>query len=71
MPGEERIATAAGKHEVRFFHDTDREAAQRLADATLSALVDMGPYDKTILVRDLTGAKTKTRVGTIELWIEL
>lgn len=71
MPGEDRIATAAGKHEVRYFHDTDREAAERLAEATRVALVDLGHHDKTIRVKDFTGAKTKTPAGTIELWIEL
>lgn len=71
MPGEERIATAAGKHEVRYFHDADQEAAKRLAEATRGALVDMGLDDKNILVEDFSEAKTKTSAGTIELWIEL
>ena len=38
MPGEDREGAAAKRHEVRYFHDEDKEVAEQLADDTTQAL---------------------------------
>lgn len=71
VPGEERLATASGLHEVRFFWEKDREAAEILAADTEQVLGDLG-YADVIQVRDLTNwsAGPKPKWNTIELWLE-
>lgn len=70
VPGEERIKTAAGLHEVRFFFEEDRPRAEALAEATNAILRDSG-YRAEVGVRDLIGfAGQKPRPGTLELWLE-
>lgn len=71
VPGEERLAAAAGRHEVRFFWEKDRAAAELLAADTEQVLGDLG-YQDVIQVRDFTnwsdGPKPKWK--TVELWLE-
>lgn len=63
--GGERIASAAGLNEVRFFHASDKPAAERLArDAT-----DASPAGKTVKPRDLSDGYINSPAGQIELWI--
>ncbi len=70
IPGEERVAAAAGLHEVRYFHDGDRDRATRLAEE-LNALLAAQDFAANVEARDFTGyPDTKPREGTIEVWIE-
>ncbi len=70
VPGEERIKTAAGLHEVRYFFDGDGPRARQLAEATNDILRRQG-YRAEVTVRDLTGfTGQKPRPGTLELWLE-
>lgn len=73
VPGEERHGGAAGKREVRYFYEEDKEAADALAAATLAALVAMDYPDRPdVRAIDLTGYKaTKPKRGVLELWVEL
>ncbi|MCA0870868.1 hypothetical protein LCL97_08535 [Seohaeicola saemankumensis] len=70
LPGEERLSTAAGKHEVRYFWDDDREAARALASRTNDVLADLG-YRANVIAEDLTGfGGKKPQKNTLELWLE-
>jgi hypothetical protein len=70
VPGEERLATAAGLHEVRYFFPEDRPRAQGLAEALDIILRESG-YRAGIELNDLTDFKgQKPRPGTLELWLE-
>ncbi len=70
VPGEERIKTAAGMHEVRYFFEGDGARAGQLADATNDILRRQG-YRAEVRVRDLTDFPgQKPRPGTLELWLE-
>lgn len=70
VPGEERIKTAAGVHEVRYFFESDSPRARQLADATNEILRAEG-FRAEVTVRDLTdfGGK-KPHPGTLELWLD-
>jgi hypothetical protein len=70
IPGEERIGSAAGLHEVRYFFEADGARAQRLAEAANEILRQQG-YRAEVTARDLTGySGQKPRPGTLELWLE-
>ena len=70
MPGEERTANAAGKHEVRYFFAEDEARATRLVTDLNRGLDDAG-YKANVVAIDSTGFKAaKPRPGTIELWLE-
>ncbi|MGE0725298.1 MAG: hypothetical protein AB7O45_13045 [Alphaproteobacteria bacterium] len=72
VPGEERVATAAGKREVRFFWPEDKIAAEKLARDAGAALARLDFGSGPVRAVDLTtfpGAKP--RQGTLELWIEI
>lgn len=70
MPGEERIGSAAGLHEIRYFYDEDAEAAKRAAGEVNAVLAAMG-YKAEVKTKSLTGySRTKPRQGVLELWLE-
>ncbi len=75
VPGEEREGKAAGKHEVRYFHDEDKEAAERLANNTSVALRSLGYPERdglTIVAKSfISYRKKKPRPGVLELWLEI
>jgi hypothetical protein len=73
VPGEERHAGAAGKREVRYFYDGDREEAERLAKDLAEIFRDLQlPSDEQAQVIDLTAySGPKPREGILELWVEL
>ncbi|WP_421863975.1 hypothetical protein [Motiliproteus sp.] len=75
VPGEDREAGAARKHEVRYFHDSDKQAAIDLANDT-TALLQQLDYPDTEFTRIevapyVAYKKKKPREGVIELWVEL
>ncbi|MAE92697.1 MAG: hypothetical protein CMI67_24500 [Pelagibaca sp.] len=70
MPGEERTAKAAGKHQVRYFFEADKERAKQLVEDVNRALSGQG-YRGDVATEDFTGyTSTKPRQGTLELWLE-
>ncbi len=73
LPGEERHAGAAGKKEVRYFHEEDLDAANTLASATVKSLEEMGyEHAGSVKLHDLTDfSGAKPVPGTLELWVEL
>jgi hypothetical protein len=75
VPGVDREAVAAGKHEVRYFHEDDRTAAEDLARDTTDALRREGYGEATasdVVAQSFVayGGK-KPRTGVLELWLEL
>ncbi|SMF17332.1 hypothetical protein SAMN02745866_01135 [Alteromonadaceae bacterium Bs31] len=75
VPGEERESGAAGKREVRYFHDADAATAQELAENVDRVLSELGYSFKEAReakAKSLVsyGGK-KPRAGVLELWIEL
>lgn len=64
--GGDRIGTAAGLNEVRYFREADREAAEQLA-ATYSALATW-TTGAPMKVRDLSKAGLRTAPGLLEIW---
>ncbi len=73
VPGEDRERYASGKHEVRYFHDEDKEAAKRLAQDTTQALQALGYVDMPTVTAEpfVAYLGKKPRVGVLELWLEL
>lgn len=73
MPGEERVAAAAGRREIRYFYEADRAAAVALEQGTTAALQSMGyAAVPAVKIVDLSNGKgDKPDQGTIELWVEL
>lgn len=73
VPGEERLTIAAGKHEVRYFHEVDAKAAQLLAEDVNKAIVTAGFPQKQ--GKEVTWNKVSVKnlpaTGIIELWIEI
>lgn len=70
VPGEERLATAMGLHEVRYFFADDRARAEGLVQALNVILRERG-YRAEMELRDLTEFRgQKPRPGTLELWLE-
>src|SRR5690606_19909914 len=72
LPAEERVAAAAGKREVRYYHAEDRGAAEALQSSTAAALADLGiEAEPEVAIVDLTGWKgRKPQPGVLELWVE-
>jgi hypothetical protein len=74
MPGEERHGGAAGKRQVRYYYEADKQAAERLAAATTKALTAMD-YDlggEPVSVLSLVNFKGPLpKQGVLELWVEL
>ena len=75
IPGEDREGGAAGRHEVRFFHDDDKGTAQRLAEDMTRALRTLGykaPKPPDVIIKSLvTYQGKKPRLGVLELWLEI
>lgn len=75
VPGVDREGTAKGKHEVRYFHDDDRETARRLAEDTTRALRNLGytaDVVPDVVVRSLITYQGKLpRRGVLELWLDI
>ena len=73
VPGEERIASAAGKREIGYFHDVDRTAAKLLRDDLNNALVSAG-FPSTQIneignpLKDIPNLPAK---GILEVWLEI
>ncbi|HID30596.1 MAG TPA: hypothetical protein EYP19_11410 [Desulfobacterales bacterium] len=75
VPGEDQEVGAAGKHEVRYFHDKDHAAALRLVDDTTRALRSLAYFDRKqpdIITKSLVSYRgKKPRPGVLELWLEV
>jgi hypothetical protein len=75
IPGEDREEGAANKHEVRYFHDDDGPAAERLAKDTTEALRDQGynadAASDVVVEPYVTYGGKKPRPGVLELWLEI
>ena len=73
VPGEERVDTAQGRREVRYFYPPDKDDAEKLAQDTTKALADLGLPDKpavtTRSMLDYSGKKSAP--GVLELWLDL
>lgn len=70
VPGEERIKSAAGLSEVRYFFPEDEERAERLR-ADLAEVLSATGYRTAIALKDFSGYKAaKPRPGTVEIWLE-
>lgn len=76
VPGEDRESGAAGKHEIRYFHDEDEAEAIRLAENMNRALANSEFRDHPARV-DITARSfvsyrgKKPRPGVLELWLEI
>jgi hypothetical protein len=71
IPGEERIGTAAGKHEVRYFYAGQKTVATQLATDTTQALQRLG-YPSLSVSAVFAGDPTKSNPdGKLELWLEI
>jgi hypothetical protein len=75
VPGEDREVGADGKHEVRYFHNQDKEAAERLANDTSAALRTLGYPERdalTVVAESFVSyTGKKPRPGVVELWLEI
>jgi len=75
LHGEERIAEADGQHEVRYFHEEDKEAAETLALRAREALSDAGFGDVQIeakwirMGRSWPEERRQAVRRVLELWI--
>jgi len=70
VPGEERIASAAGKREVRYFHDSDDSTADALVGDINAALRSL-KLDISVKKSPLFDYPKKPRPGIFELWLEI
>lgn len=75
IPGEDRESGAAYKHEVRYFHDEDKDSAQRFADDTTRALRNLGYTEEKVpdirIESLVTYPGKKPRMGVFELWLDI
>jgi hypothetical protein len=71
VPPEERIGSAAGKHEIRYFHELDRAAALLLRDDYNRALEQSGFKPDVAVTSGPVPVKQLPGKGTLEVWIEL
>lgn len=69
IPGEERVAAAANKSEVRYFYREDRDQAKLFAETVNSVLGSM-ELKENVSARFLQLAKSSPRRGVLELWLE-
>ena len=72
IPGEERTAAAAGKHETRYFFPGQRTIAQKLASDTGQVMQQLG-YSQQPPIATVTGMSTTKNNpdGRLELWLEI
>ena len=76
VPGEDRESGAAGKHEIRYFHEEDKAEAIRLAENMNRALANSEfrahPARVDIIARSFVSYHgKKPRPGVLELWLEI
>jgi hypothetical protein len=71
IPGEERVATAEGKHEIRYFYQEDEPAVKELKADTEAALSDLGYEPVSMDPTPLLSFPGKPKRKVIELWLEL
>jgi len=75
VPGEDREGEAAGKHEVRYFYNQDRVAAESLAQDATRALRNLGysiSQVPNIEAKSFVSYRgKKPSQGTVELWLEI
>lgn len=75
VPGEDREVGAAGRREVRYFHDEDNAVAQRLAGDTTRALRGLDYSDRKapdVAAKSFVSYQgKKPRPGVLELWLEI
>ncbi len=75
VPGEDREIGAVGKHEVRYFHSEDQEAAENLAEHTNRVLKNLrypGRDKLKVQAKSFVSYRgKKPRPGVVELWIEI
>lgn len=71
IPGEQRLATAAGKHEIRFFYEDDENAAKALASETDAAIVKVGLVGTNKIETRRFQPTKQSKLGIIELWLEI
>lgn len=71
VPGEERIATAAGKHEVRFFRASDAGAAKLLADEANAAIAAAGFRTTQPVTARQVNLSSLPAPGILEIWLEI
>lgn len=69
IPGEERIATAANKSEVRYFFKEDMEQAKLFA-AEVNDVLRAMDLQANVKARLVQLAKGSPRRGVLELWLE-
>lgn len=70
----ERTDLANNKHEVRYFHDEDKGAAEKLAMRTSAQLSELGFSDTQLdvkIVSLVSSPAKKPRSGVIELWLQI
>jgi uncharacterized membrane protein YheB (UPF0754 family) len=70
VPSEERLRTAAGKREVRYFHDSDAKIAQLLAEDVNKAITVVGFAPKEVTWNKVS-VKNLPAVGILEIWLEI
>lgn len=74
VPGEERIAGAAGKKLIRYYYENDEPAAKALAKDLLQALNDTGFTRFTAIETqklDPSSFKNPPVEGILEVWVEI
>ena len=73
VPGEERVGSAAGLSEVRYFYSEDRPKADDLARDLTGALRNLHLFTKPVIVRDASANPNikLPRRGVFEVWIEI
>jgi hypothetical protein len=69
VPGEERLDSAAGLHEIRCYYEEDCSAAERLKADTEAALTRLGFSPQEIAIRKLLTYTPKPRQGVLEIWL--
>lgn len=65
-PPQERLSSAQGLSEIRYFFPGDRKLAELIVNRLKPPV-----QARTIAIKDLTGFPTKPKPGTLELWIDL
>ncbi|MEE3099687.1 MAG: hypothetical protein VX463_07935 [Pseudomonadota bacterium] len=68
-PGVERVETALGMRELRYFYESDAERAALAALDADAALSSLG-FATGVTPKLLGWVKTKPRPGVFELWVE-
>lgn len=73
VPEEERLKSAAGKQEIRYFYADDERAAQSLSADLTTALLDVGFPHMDIAVKKLNpdNFSSRPQQGILEVWVEI